>query len=167
MAMISARRDHKIDERRQRDVDGAVLDAAGMSVGSLVQILIRALQIEIGDRMLAHEDSDRGENNQYGLGHGLFGEGFRAAVPMGRGRILLKEGDAFAVERIKPVEASAVHSVAFAAEQICSVPVSGPVLSQELVVTRGNIDEATGLFEGIVAEQREDARGFRLAFNLQ
>ena len=162
-----SRRDHKIHERRQRDVDGAVLDAAGMSVGSLVQILIGALQIEIGDRMLAHEDSDRGENNQDGLGHGLFAEGFRAAVPIGRGRVLPKEGDAFAVERIEPVEARAVHSVAFAAELICSVPVSGSVLPQELVVTRRKIDEATGLFEGIVTEQREDARGFGLAFHLQ
>jgi hypothetical protein len=40
-----------------------VLDAAGMSVGSLVQILMGALQVEIGDRMLAHEDRDRGKSN--------------------------------------------------------------------------------------------------------
>jgi hypothetical protein len=65
-------RNHEIHERRQCDVDGAVFDAAKMSVRSLVQILIRALQIEIGDRMLAHEDGDRCENNQDGLRHRLF-----------------------------------------------------------------------------------------------
>ena len=95
-----------------------------MSVASLVQILIGALQVEIGDRMLAHEDSDRCENNQDGLRHRLFAEGFRAAVPIGRGRVLPKEGDALAVERIEPVEARPVHSVAFAAELVCRVPAS-------------------------------------------
>ena len=85
----------------------------------------------------------------------------------GGGGFCLKEGDALAVERIEPVEARPVHSVAFAAELVCRVPVSGSVRPQELAVTRRKIDEATGLFEGIVAEQREDPRGFGLAFDLQ
>ena len=79
--------------------------SAGMSIGPLVQILIGALQIEIGDRMLDHEDRDGDENDDGELWHGLFGESFCGPVPMGRGRVLPKEGDAVAVERIEPVEA--------------------------------------------------------------
>jgi hypothetical protein len=41
-----------------------VQDAARMAVMALVRVLIGALQIEIGDRMLEHEDRDRDENDQ-------------------------------------------------------------------------------------------------------
>jgi len=55
--------DNEINERRQSNMDGAVQDAAGMSVVSLVHVLIGALQVKIGDRMLKHEDRKGSEND--------------------------------------------------------------------------------------------------------
>ena len=64
-----ARQQHQIDQRRQRGMDAGMDEAARMAVLSLVQILIRRLQIKIGDRMLEHENGDGGEGEQDELRH--------------------------------------------------------------------------------------------------
>ena len=52
---------YEVHERSERDVNGRMKKAAGMAVGPLVQILVRRLQVEIGDRVLGHEHGDRGK----------------------------------------------------------------------------------------------------------
>ena len=64
-----ARQQHQVDQRRQRGMDAGMDEAARMAVLSLVQELIRRLQIKIGDRMLGHENGDGGEGEQDELWH--------------------------------------------------------------------------------------------------
>ena len=53
---------------------------------ALVHVLIGALQIEIGHRMLEHEDSDRDEDDPGCLLHRRYlPMGFGGPVPVGRG----------------------------------------------------------------------------------
>jgi hypothetical protein len=60
---------HQIDERRERGMDAGMDDAARMAVFPLVQILIRRLQVEIGNRMLEHQDGDGSEGEENELWH--------------------------------------------------------------------------------------------------
>jgi hypothetical protein len=50
-------------------MDAGMDAAAGMAVSPLVQILVRGLQIKIGDRVLEHQDRDGGKGEDYELGH--------------------------------------------------------------------------------------------------
>ena len=60
---------HQIDQRRQRDMDAGMDEAARMAIFALVQILVRRLQIEVGDRVLEHEDGDGGEGEEDEIWH--------------------------------------------------------------------------------------------------
>src|SRR4029453_8847214 len=64
-----AGKEHKVDERRQRHVNGRMKQAAGMAVSPLVQILIGRLQVEIGKRMLDHEHGNGGKGEKSEVFH--------------------------------------------------------------------------------------------------
>ena len=60
---------HQIDERRQRGMDAGMDEAARMAVSPLVQILVRRLQIEIGNRVLEQQHGDGGQGKEGELRH--------------------------------------------------------------------------------------------------
>ena len=64
-----ARKQHQIDQRREGDMDAGMDEAARMAIDPLVQILIGGLQIEIGDRVLEHQDRDGGEGEKSDFRH--------------------------------------------------------------------------------------------------
>ena len=77
-------------------------EAAGMAVSSLVQILIGRLQVEIGDRMLEHENRNGGEEREGELmASALLRHGLGRAVPIRRRRVDPEIGDALAIERVE------------------------------------------------------------------
>src|SRR4029079_10585122 len=126
-----------------------------------------ALQMEIGDRMLEHEDRDRNENDEGELRHGLFAERFCGPVPVGRGRVLPEERDALAVKRVELVEARGVDPVAVAAKRFRRIPILGAITIQERAMAFGEIAECARVFERAIAEKGKDARGLGLALHLQ
>src|SRR5262249_16408338 len=67
-----ARHQHEIDERRERGMDSGMKETAGMAVSALVQILVRSLQIGIGDGLLEHQDRDSGEGKNREVRHLLY-----------------------------------------------------------------------------------------------
>ena len=71
---------HQIDERGQRDVDAGMEETAGMAIDSFVQILIRGLQVEIGDRVLDQEHGDGGKRDEGEVRHRRYFER-ASAVP--------------------------------------------------------------------------------------
>jgi hypothetical protein len=53
-------------------MDSGMKETAGMAVSALVQILVRRLQIEIGDGVLEHQDRDSGEGKDREFRHLLY-----------------------------------------------------------------------------------------------
>ncbi len=85
------RREHEIDEWRQCNVDEAVQQPAGVTVGSLVAVLIWRLQKKVGRHVLQHEDRHGGEDKDCYLWHRLYFDK-ASAVPSqsGGGGVLRK-----------------------------------------------------------------------------
>ncbi len=119
-------------------MDAGMDEAARMAVRPLVQILIRRLQIEIGDRVLEHENGDGGEGEEDELRHRRYFD-MASAVPSqcGGRRVDPEIGDALAIERVELVEARGVQLLAFAGERFGRVPVLGAEAGEKLAVTLG------------------------------
>ena len=71
---------HQINERCERDVDAGMDETARMAVSPFVQILIRGLQVEIGNGVLRHQHGDGSEDEEGKFRHRRYFER-ASAVP--------------------------------------------------------------------------------------